>query len=262
MTGVSVMPAPSQPAPMRALLAACLLAAGLSLLAGCMTSAPAPVSRGRLLPEFDPVTITAPPRANAALRASESARAHLEHDWRRREYDCYQRWLVNRCRTQLAAERRFDEARLTEIEVHARQVLREDEALAQNRAQAEVLADRQAEAQDAERRRQEATEASRRRQQDAADNAARREADEARRARESGERARQAAERDREARERREAAEQRRRAAPENARKFRERQQDQQRRTQDHQQREVERGAKAAAEQTRRPGPPNPDAPR
>lgn len=259
MTGASVVPQAARvsPVPVRA-----LLAAGLLLLAGCMTSAPAPASRGRLLPEFDPATITSPPRANAALRASESARAHLEHDWRRREYECYQRWLVNRCRTLLGAERRFDEARLTEIEVHARQVLREEEALAQNRAQAEVLADRQAEAQETERRRQEAAEAGRRRQQEAADNAARREADEARRAQESGVRARRAAERDREMRERREAAEQRRRAAPGNEQKFRERQRDQARRTQEHQQREVERGEKAAADQLRRTGPPNPDVPR
>ena len=243
------------------LLVASMFAIGLPMLTGCAASGP-PVAGGRLLPEFDPDTITTPVRANLALRTSESARAHLEHDWHRREYDCYQRWLVNRCRTQLAGERRVDEARLTEIEVQARQVLREDEALAQNRAQAELLADRQAQAQEAERNRLEAAQASRRRQQDAEDNVARREADEARRARDSGARARQAAERDRQARERREAAEAKRRAAPGNVQKFQERQHDQQRRTQDHRQREAERGAKATAEQSRRIGDPDSTAPR
>lgn len=128
------------------LLAASMFAIGLPMLTGCAASGPSVAGR-RLLPSSrsrpsQPRRAGQPGPAYQRIGGACSPGTRLASQ----EYDCYQRWLVNRCRTQLAGERRVDEARLTEIEVQARQVLREDEALAQNRAQAELLADRQAQA--------------------------------------------------------------------------------------------------------------------
>ncbi|MFT3804136.1 MAG: hypothetical protein QM766_23345 [Burkholderiaceae bacterium] len=115
-------------------------------LAGCASGPPAIVPPEQVLPEFDPVLIVEPAQADAALSAVDRDRAQRTPVWQRREYDCYDRFLTNRCLAAVKDERRAIELRYKHIEVRARQVLRNQRAFEASERKARDLAERQGEA--------------------------------------------------------------------------------------------------------------------
>lgn len=126
------------------------LACGLAFaaLAGCATPPPRPS-----LPDLSPDAVGTPAQAERALALTEAERLRLAPVWARREYDCYQGFFVTRCLERFRGERRRVEQHLRGIDVRARQVLRDDEALRRNAAEADSLAEAAATAaEDAARR--------------------------------------------------------------------------------------------------------------
>jgi len=112
-------------------------------LAACTGTPTAAVRAEQVLPEFDPVRILEPAQADAALAAVDRDRVQRTPVWQRREYDCYDRFLTNRCLDAVQDERRAIELRYKHIEVRARQVLRNQRALEASERKAQDLSERQ-----------------------------------------------------------------------------------------------------------------------
>lgn len=81
-------------------------------------------------------TIRDAERARQALTATAAARLEFREEWDKKRYECHQRIAVNRCLSQVNAERRDIEGRLTAIEIHARQVVRHSRLVDRNAAEA------------------------------------------------------------------------------------------------------------------------------
>lgn len=122
---------------------AAVLMTGLALaLSACtVLHTEAPVAKA--LPGYDPTTINDTRRANEALAAVAHERELRVPQWQRREYDCYDRFFVNDCVSAVQQERRQTEQRFRHIEVRARQVLRDDQALQTSERLAQDAAQRQ-----------------------------------------------------------------------------------------------------------------------
>jgi colicin import membrane protein len=120
--------------------------------------------------------------AQAALALVAERRAAFEAEWAQRRIDCYRRFLVNPCLGDLRQDRVAAERQFEEVELAARQALRDDAAYERNRREAQRLALEQERAaaeleqREANRRAWEA------RQQAARDSAAQRALDDARQA--------------------------------------------------------------------------------
>ena len=116
---------------------------GLALaLPGCATflgGDERPVSQ--VLPEYDPSLIQTPAQAEAALLAVDRERRRRDWEWDRRAYACYDRFLLNRCLNAVELERRTTGLRYKQIEVQARQVLRNERAYDSNLGRAERIED-------------------------------------------------------------------------------------------------------------------------
>jgi colicin import membrane protein len=63
-------------------------------------------------------------QAEAALRAVDAEAARLEHEFARREAECYRRFLVNRCREQVRDDREAAERELRRVRLEARDTQR------------------------------------------------------------------------------------------------------------------------------------------
>ena len=82
--------------------------------------------------------ITSPAQARDALAASNLARQRIDANWRRENYNCYQRFAVNPCVARINGERRKEESQLKVVEIHARKVIRETQITERNRAEAQA----------------------------------------------------------------------------------------------------------------------------
>ncbi len=220
-----------------------------------------------LLPEFEPAGIVGSERARQALAATEAKRKELEVGWRQREYECHQRFLSNSCLTDLQADRRVAQRRLREIEVRARQAIRDDVAVDRERRVADSVAERADRDADAGRRRDDALAARSEREAAHRQKLERRAEEDAARARQAAADATQRAERENELARRRADAEARRQQAPANARAQRERlaAHEASKREREERARAKAAAAKpagpAGATATPAPTPPVPDAP-
>jgi hypothetical protein len=122
-----------------ALLAGGLLA--LVLVAGpARVRADADAQAAAMLPQFDPAAPMDADTARQALAAVRDERQRQQARWAREGFDCYQKFLLNRCLANLKEERIAIERRLNAIQVGAQQSLREDAALRRNEREAQRLA--------------------------------------------------------------------------------------------------------------------------
>ncbi len=86
--------------------------------------------------EYQVASINDSERARAALAAIADARRSYDGRWQIRSKECRQRITVNRCQSELKAERQGFESKSTEIEIHARQVIRNTTITERNSAEA------------------------------------------------------------------------------------------------------------------------------
>ena len=204
-----------------------------------------------LLPEHDPALIDSTDKARAALAEVDKQRQRMQASWRRREYDCYQKILVNGCLADLGSDRRGIERRFKSIEVKARQVIREESAHTKSQTDAQVQADRAAGQPDRDRARTDQLEQDQRRRADHEDKRRQREADDARRASEAPATASKLHEREQALKEKNAKVEERRAAAAANVAEY-------ERRIKEHEDRvrEREQRDRAKAEQPATKTPP------
>jgi colicin import membrane protein len=113
-----------------------------TLLSGC--AAPGALPRGaperQPLPPWVAVLPADRDSAQAMLRLVAERRAALEVEWAQRESDCTQRFLVNPCLNALRLDRLAAGRQFGELELVARQVLRDEAARDRNQREAERLA--------------------------------------------------------------------------------------------------------------------------
>jgi hypothetical protein len=205
---------------------------------------------GRLLPEFDPSLIRDPAQANLALDETSRVHAALQTQWRFREWGCYQKFMVNGCLADLNAERRAAELRLRLIDIRARQVLREDDAVRRAADEAASLADRVDELPDAAQRREQERDRGRDRAEDNRERNERKQLDDEARREQGRQAAARMAERELDTAKRLERVEERRIAAPANAEQRRERERAQRERQREHDRRVDAQRAKAGGDPT------------
>jgi hypothetical protein len=125
----------------------CAVGLGLALLVSTLISGcAAPRLSSNEAPERQPlppwvaVLPTDSDSAQAMLRLVAERRAALEVEWAQRESDCTRRFLVNPCLNALRLDRLAAGRQFGELELAARQVLRDEAARDRNQREAERLA--------------------------------------------------------------------------------------------------------------------------
>lgn len=90
------------------------------------------------LPDWTPARITDAASAQAALDAAAARRAALEADWQRQEFACYRRFRINGCLADVRSDRLVRGNELDRLEIAARAMLRDIDAIERNREAAQA----------------------------------------------------------------------------------------------------------------------------